>query len=145
MTSFSRFTALDVKDKTAEFTLFGLDEDPKPVLTLRPAGTENKDYLNGLLREFGSQHQVSRVRGATVENLEKQRAANRRLFPECVVVGWAGVRDDSGNEVPFSMDACMALFRALPDYMIDDIRAFAEIPENFHGKQAVDVDTIAGN
>ena len=145
MTDFSQFRKLDVAGKTTEYTLFGLDEDPKPVLILRPAGTENKDYLNGLLREFGGQHQVSRMRGATVENLEKQRDANRRLFPECVVVGWRHMRDAQGNDVPYSLAGCQQLFRDLPGYMIDDIRAFAEVPENFVERARVDVEAVAGN
>jgi hypothetical protein len=145
MTDFSQFRKLDVVGKTTEYTLFGLDEEPKPVLILRPAGTENKDYLNGLLRKFGGQHQVSRMRGATVENIEKQREAVRELFPECVVAGWRHVRDHDGNEVPFSVAACASLFAALPGYMIDDIRTFAEVPENFIARAPVDVDAVAGN
>lgn len=147
MSKFSRFKALEVKGKTAEFVLHGLNEDPKPVLIVRPGGTENTPYLNALLREFGGQQQVSRLRASVdAGNLEKQREANRRLFPEFIVAGWKDVRDNDGNVVPYSLEGCIELFQQIPDYMVDDIRSFVEIPENFHAaRQTIDVDAVAGN
>lgn len=142
---FDRLNKLDVTGKTAEFILFILEE-PNPVLTLRPAGMENKEWLNAMLRIFGSQQQVKSLRnGASVENIEKSRKAVRDLYPSFVVTGWRGVRNDGGTEVPFSVDACKELFRKLPDYIVDDIRAFAEVPENFLDLPAVDTEVVAGN
>jgi hypothetical protein len=92
---------------------------------------------------------VQRARqSATVETIEKNRLAIRDLYPSCVVAGWRHMRDDSGNEVAFSVAACRVLFQKLPDFLIDDIRAFADIPENFLDMPEpaiVDPQAVAGN
>jgi hypothetical protein len=38
-----------------------------------------------------------------------------RVFAESVVLGWTGVTDENGNDLPFSKDACIRLLGDLPD------------------------------
>lgn len=148
MSRFANIRALAIAGKTAEYTLFELDEDPKPVLILRPASSENPQYFNELLREYGGRQGAQRMRqGATPEMLEKQRDTNRRLFPIHVVVGWRDLKDQDGNEVAFSQGAAAELFQALPGYILDAIRQFAEDPNSFleAGATRVDAEAVGGN
>lgn len=40
-------------------------------------------------------------------------------FAESVILGWDGVEDEEGNDMPFSFENCIKLFTDLPDLWAD--------------------------
>jgi len=143
---FSNVTRLGVSDKTARYEIVEWTDTPKPVLLLKPGGSENRPYFNAMLREMGQNEMRALKRGImTAEQLDKTREVARRLIPEHCVAGWEGVKDYGGALVPFTVEACKDLFRAMPDYMVDGVRGFIDEPGNFLAGPAVDVAAVAGN
>lgn len=51
---------------------------------------------------------------------EVQAEVMRQLYAETVVRGWEGVTDQNGNDLPFTVENCVKLFKDLPD-LFDDI------------------------
>lgn len=148
MIDFSNVRKLDIAGKTAEYKLYEMDEDPKPVLIMKPIGSENKPFFNEMLRRFGGDARRMKALAKDGEALDKVREATRELFPLHVVTGWRNMRDNDGNIVEFSQDACAEFFAVLPPDMVDDIRAFADDPSNFRvtrGAPPIDAEALAGN
>lgn len=50
---------------------------------------------------------------------EQMRTVFSEVLAETVVLGWKGVTDRAGNELPFNRENCIQLFRDLPDLMDD--------------------------
>lgn len=49
----------------------------------------------------------------------------REVFAETVVLGWDGVEDENGKDMPFSKDNCVKLFTDLPD-LFEDVQEQAQ-------------------
>lgn len=50
---------------------------------------------------------------------EQMRTVFSEVLAETVVLGWKGVTDREGNELPFNRENCIKVFRDLPDLMDD--------------------------
>lgn len=105
----------------------------KAVLQLRSATEGNPGYMNGLLRLTGNTNGARRQKNKSIdaETLGEARVHDRELYPVNVIVGWKNVPDDKGKNVKFSVKEAAELIEQLPDYLFDDMRAFANAPENF--------------
>lgn len=128
---FEHLKELEVKGKTAEFSLSMLRGCPK--LIVRPATESNKPYFNEVLRRS-----VKTLRKAasgdisvSTETLEKNREDDRRLFPKYVIVDWKDIKDSQGKDVPFTQENCAEFLQALPDWIFDDIGIFCRKNSNF--------------
>jgi hypothetical protein len=136
------FGPLCIEDKTARFPLpwFGAGA----FLELRPANDANPAYNLAVVTRA-----LSRVRQteATAETVLRSVAADsdddRKLYPECVVIGWGGIKDKRGELVPFSVEAARLFFAQLPEWIMARLRLFASRPESFVGP--LNVDAFAGN
>ena len=42
-----------------------------------------------------------------------------RVYAQSVVLGWEGVEDENGNDMEFTVENCMKLFKDLPDLWAD--------------------------
>lgn len=135
MTDFSHLSDKDITDKTAEFSLWQLDGDPEPVLVMKSAGTDNKTYTSAVLKKT-DRNRLRRIenKGVTTELLELARKQDRELFPQHVIVGWKNVKDAHGKDVKFTVDSCRDFLNALPDFLLDEVRKFANTPANFLGE-----------
>lgn len=51
---------------------------------------------------------------------EQMRTVFREVLAETVVLGWKGVTDREGNELPFTRENCIKLFTDLPD-LLDEV------------------------
>lgn len=56
------------------------------------------------------------------------------IFAKTVIVGWAGVKDRDGKDLPFSVDNAIQLFTDLPD-LFSDIRAAALDHQTFMAEE----------
>ncbi len=143
---FSNVTRLSISGKTARYEIVEWTEAPKPVLILKPGGSENRPYFNAMLREMGNADVRALKRGImSADQLNRTRDAARRLIAEHCVAGWENLKDASGYEAPFSVENAKALFAKMPDYMVDGVRTFIDEPGNFLGEAPIDAEEVAGN
>ena len=129
MANFTHLKALTA-DNIVEYEMPELG--PDAVLKLCCANEGNKGYMNGLLRLTGqSKGQRRQKVKVDAESMGKMRAYDKELYPEHVITGWDGVKDDEGKLVKFKPSEVSDLLAQLPDYLFDEIRGFANDPENF--------------
>lgn len=142
MTDFSHLKNLDVKDKSAQYTIHQIAGTP--VLTIKPATEANKPYFNAVLKK--SRRNVRALKAGAINQvmIAENREQDRDLFPKFVVTGWIGLTDAKGKEVEFNRENCEAFLRALPDWIFDEVRDFAGNSVNF-ADDMPDVEVKSGN
>lgn len=106
-----------------------------PWLEIRPAGEQNKAYMNHALRKVDKN---ALLRGnLSVEEIARERQSAIRPYAEHILTGNGGgwVSDESGEPVqmPLSVDDREALLRQLPGDLFDRIRREANDLSNFRG------------
>ena len=131
-------------ESRAWFTLSRIEGEPR--LLVGPATQENPVYYNAVLL-WGMENAVQlRVGRTSVSTLAANREIDRELYPLHVVFGWDRVVDAKGEVVPFSVENVREYLAALPDYIFDDVRAFAGNQFNFPGTANVVVaEAVGGN
>lgn len=60
------------------------------------------------------------------------------VFAETVVLGWKGITNAEGEEIPFTVASAVALFKQLPDLFFD-VRDYAGKMANFRAQEITDV------
>lgn len=106
-------------------------------------GTDKKAEQEGIILDYGDgmEIRIARAGGSNVKfeksvqqkmrkyglqakhdllEPEQQREIFREVLAETVVLGWKGVTDRDGNDLPYSKDNCIQLFKDLPD-LFDDV------------------------
>lgn len=127
MASFSHLSKLEVAgNKTVDFTIFQIEG--LPTLQVTAASESNRPYFNELLRKGGKRQAKKKVDIATVKS---NREEDRVLYAKHIVKGWSGVCDDKGKDVPYSEGECLGFLSSLPDWLFDELRAFASDIQNF--------------
>lgn len=124
---FGDFKKYDPRGRTADYTL-PIDGDPK--LTMKHAGQTNKPYTNAVVKHNAKSGAFRRGR-ADASMLADNLNLDRDLFGFHVITGWKGVVDQEGNEVLFTPDACKEFLYALPDWIVQELSAFAARAHNF--------------
>lgn len=122
------------KAKEARYELYDVFEGLKhtPVLIGVYAGESNEEYYNRLLQRNTKGSAKKRLqKSMTVRELQEGRALDRKLYPKFVLIGWEGVVDDDGNEVPYTASDCYDLMCAISDEEFDEIRDFFQNPGSF--------------
>ena len=89
-----------------------------------PADSANKGWLNARLR-------APRQDLVSVPSVERNRDSDRSIYAWHVLVGWSGISDTSGADVPFSPENAEDFLEQLPAWIFDRMRAFFMSPENF--------------
>lgn len=147
MSNFGKIKAqLDVSSKTAEFELYELEGDPRPVLILRPATIENAGYFNAALRRGSHLSKGRRKPAGLEEQIEEGLAEVRELWPAHVIAGWRHIRNDAGEEVAYTAALGCELLTALPFDVLNRLSIFAKEAANFRdGGSALDapIDAVA--
>lgn len=123
------FAHLQIEQSTARYQLHLVA--PGAYLEMRPAMESNRGYRDGMLALAARRPRRIVVNDVTDEDMRQDREDDLELFPRHVIVGWGGILDKSGAPVPFNAENARALLRALPRWMVDRIRVFAKIAENF--------------
>lgn len=104
------------------------------VITVARAGGSNRKYRTTLADAY-KPHKAALERGT----LDEETAARmlREVFARSVVLGWSGWLDEEGDEIPFNVENCMALFEEAPEIfrmVQDESEKFA----NFAKKEVED-------
>jgi len=137
---FAYLAARDISTKTADVRLPQIAAEA--TIKVRPATDSNVLYYNDLLRRFGALRATpTKDRN---EEVGRHRSIDRELYPEYIIVGWSGMPDDKGNDVPFSKEAAQELCAVLPDWLFDRLRAMAMTAETFLGPSP-DSAELSGN
>jgi len=139
---FSHLKSLEVRNKTAEYSLFQISGEP--TLILKPATEANKGYFNSVLRR--SRRNLRAVKSGAISQkmIKENRDEDKELYPKHIITGWVDIKDSSGEDVLFSPDNCADFLEVLPDWIFDDIRNFAGSSENF-SEEIIDVENKLGN
>lgn len=143
MTDFSHLNKLNVtQDSTAEYELSELEGTP--VLIVSPANESNSGYMNGLLRMTGKKRAGRKTKvSVDAKSMGEMRENDRVLYPDHVITGWNGMVDSKGKDVKFSVQAAQDLCKALPNWIFDGLRGFANDPESF--LDVIDSEEKSGN
>lgn len=102
-----------------------------PTIWFRPGTDANKDFMNETLRRANARAQTNRrSRRVTADVVAASRDEDREVLARCCATRW-DVKDAKGKAVEFTPEHCLEFFRALPDWLFDDVRAFTTDPGNF--------------
>jgi hypothetical protein len=102
-----------------------------PTIWFKPGTDVNKAFLNESLRRANLRNNTSRrAKRLTEDTLKASRDEDREVLAKTCATRW-DVKDANGKAVEFSEANCLAFFRALPDWLFDEIRAFVTDPANF--------------
>jgi len=141
MTDFSNLNQYDPQGRKAWFPL---PIEGIPELELMHAGGSNKPYTTALGKRVAKRGAAGRaeVKADPGSALKWQVDTDRALFPRYVVTGWRGITDSADAPVPFSANACAEFFDALPDWIVQEISAFAGVASNFLPDDMPDEDEV---
>lgn len=142
----STFGQLQGSNIVLEAREYSLDELPgEPVLMIKHAGEKNKPYFNAMLKSMPVD-EIKKIQKGTISAsmTAKQRDSDRAIYPGTVLVGWSNITDVDGNEIPFSVEKATEFLQQIPEYLFDDIRAFATNPRKFT-QAAIDAEAAAKN
>ncbi len=99
------------------------------VLTVLAASDANPRWRNRS-EEIGTElRRLSNARATPA----RQRAYLSRIYAECLVIDWRGVKS-KGVEIPFSVDACTAFLKAADDAFAA-VDAVVYETKNFRGQR----------
>lgn len=105
-----------------------LDADSDMWFEIRRSGGANHAYDRAVQRN-SKQYQRQLARGILANDVA-EREIIRPAFIHACMIGWHGIRDESGKEIPYSDEACKTLFTELPD-IYDMLREQANELSNF--------------
>lgn len=120
---FEHLKKLDLKGKEAKYVIHQLANEP--YLMMKPATEANKPYFNEVLRRSKKNMRAVQAGSFSIAMMDENRAQDRKLYPKLIITGWGNVQDSEGILVPYSEENCKGFLEALPDWIFDDIRAFA--------------------
>ncbi len=130
MSKFGHLKQYDVsKEKTIEFPLYQIQGEP--VLILAPATESNRGYYNALLRKSRKNLRAIQSGKIKAAHVKDNRNEDKTLYGEHILVGWKGLKDSEGKEIPFNRTDAIEFLHELPDWIFDEIRAFASDVQNF--------------
>lgn len=104
-------------DKQLEQEGIVLDYGDGLELRIRRAGGSNQRFEKVTQQKFRKYDRL--VKNDLLET-DQMREVMREVLAETVVISWKGVTDREGNELPFTKENCIQLFKDLPD-LFDDV------------------------
>ena len=129
MPDFSHFAAAQPSETLAEYAFSQLEGCPRVWVAF--AGETNKAYLNDTLKRMrGKSNAMLAARLMSPDQLREVREEDRQIYSRHVVKRW-DVRDASGEAVELNPQNCLEFLQALPNWVFDELRAFAGNPVNF--------------
>lgn len=107
------------------------------------AGGANKRFTQVMIAKMKPYRRVLQAKqnNPDAQALDLLRSIQEEVYAETIVLGWEGVKDVLGEEIPYSKEAARKLFKDLPA-LFDEIAQFANDLSNF---QAEDTEEDAKN
>ena len=92
--------------------------------------SKNKDINIRIARAGGANIRYTKLLEAAIKPYRRQlqnetmdngvaEDITMRVYAQSVVGGWEGVEDENGNDMEFTVENCMKLFKDLPDLWAD--------------------------
>lgn len=130
MVDFSHLKALEQKGDTE--VPYKLEQIAgAPSIWFLPGTDANKPFMNESLRRANMRARTSRrSKRVTLDTVAAARDEDREIIAKTCAKRW-DVKDAKGKPVEFSEENVLEFFRALPDWLFDEIRAFVTDPTNF--------------
>ncbi len=97
------------KEKTENGTWVDLSEEAA-VLVARMNNEQYNKYIRKHGKVLSMQARVGTINEQDAIRLTKKAVANT------VLLGWRGITDDAGAEIPYSVDKAIELFEAFPEF-----------------------------
>jgi len=85
-------------------------------IRVRRAGGANKEYIKAL-EKFSRSHRFQ-IQSNRI-SFDESRRILVEIYASTIVLGWEGVTDKDGKDLPFSRENCIQLFQDLPDLFQD--------------------------
>ena len=85
-------------------------------ITIRRAGGQNRKF-SSLFTQKMKPYNKQLQNGTLSEDVQKKILID--LCAEAIVIGWRGVKDADGQEMPFTRENCVKLFTDLPDLFLE--------------------------
>lgn len=130
MPDFSHLAGLDPKgDKLVPYIMDQIEG--APTIWFLPGTDANRPYLNETLKRANARVKGGRrTRRVTVDTIEASREEDRELLAKFCAKRW-DVKDADGMAVEFTVENCIEFFKALPNWLFDEVRTFVTDPGNF--------------
>ena len=125
MSRFQHLNQYDTRGQTAWVELPELG--PNARIEIAPATEANKPFYNATLR-LGNKRarRLAASKDISVEDFNKARREDAKLYPQHITVGWEGVlEEDKITEIPYSREVAEELFLELCDvapHIFDRVR-----------------------
>lgn len=117
MNLYEQFQTDKTLEKEGIFLEYGTNSKGKPIrFRIARAGGANVKFAKRLeaeLKPFNYQ-----LKNGSLDP-ELGNKLLRKVFAETVVLGWEGVEDENGQDMPFNAENCVKLFTDLPDLYAD--------------------------
>lgn len=88
------------------------------------AGGKNKRYTKAA-EKYGKKFKRAIEQGKL--SRDKDREIMLNIYSESVIIGWKGVKDDNGKDLPFTPENCKKIFKEVDDLF----KIIAEEASNF--------------
>lgn len=88
------------------------------------AGGSNREFaraLSAVLKPYRRQIEKGTLDPSVSEGLMRQ------LYARHIIKDWRGIKDAAGNQVPYSVEACVEFMTALPDLFSDIVTMATEM------------------
>ena len=117
MSLYTQFETDREIEKTGIVLDYGFNSKKQPIqIRIARAGGANERYSK--LLELRTKPYRRQIQNETLENAVAEKIT-KEVYAQTVVLGWTGVEDRDGNEMPFTQENCVKLFTDLPDLWSD--------------------------
>ena len=117
MSLYTQFETDREIEKTGIVLDYGFNSKKQPIqIRMARAGGANERYSK--LLELRTKPYRRQIQNETLENAVAEKIT-KEVYAQTVVLGWTGVEDRDGNEMPFTQENCVKLFTDLPDLWSD--------------------------
>lgn len=123
MSLYKQFKTDSKLEKEGILLQYGTNSKGKDILIrVARAGASNDAYVKRMEAKVKPHRRL--IQNETIERAVLIGII-REVFAETVVLGWEGVEDENGNELPFTKENCIKLFTDLPD-LFEDVQEQAQ-------------------
>ena len=117
MSLYKQFATDKNVERDGDVLSYGKNSKNKDInIRIARAGGANIRYtklLEAAIKPYRRQLQNETMDNGVAEDI------TMRVYAQSVVLGWEGVEDENGNDMEFTVENCMKLFKDLPDLWAD--------------------------
>lgn len=117
MSLYKQFKTDNTLERNGIVLEYGNNADGNPIsIRIARAGGANSQYTR--LMEARVKPYRRQIQNETIEKTMVEKML-REVYAETIVLGWENVTDETGEELPFTVQNCIKLFEDLPDLFQD--------------------------